>query len=242
MSANWSGRTLSQATPAGWRKGVRGLDQLEFGRDEVSAESWLSMTTSAFVDDLRGMNGGRDRGRSRRQGRTREKCPARDRRSPAPLPVRPPRRVTATQPTTQKSSFGMSSKPHGLAMRHKALRGRRGLEIDALGGELFGVDAQIGEALGQVGNGREQQLAVVERPEPHRDLRRVGIAFDDPRLLPGVEFAEPLGRGVGADEIRDAVEGGPDADARRDERAPTRGCARRPSPRFAPPSAIGPLS
>src|SRR5271165_2982449 len=32
---------------------------------------------------------------------------------PAPLPVRPPRRVTATQPTTQKSSLGMSSKPTG---------------------------------------------------------------------------------------------------------------------------------
>ena len=32
---------------------------------------------------------------------------------PAPLPVRPSRRVTATQPTTQKSSFGMSSKLTG---------------------------------------------------------------------------------------------------------------------------------
>ncbi len=107
-----------------------------------------------------------------------------------------------------------------FAMLQEALRGGGGFEIDTLGGEPFRVDAQIGKTLGQIGHRREQELAVVERPETHRDLRRIRIALDDARALPFLEFAEPLGGGVRADEIRDAVESRPDGDARIDKAAP----------------------
>jgi len=91
-----------------------------------------------------------------------------------------------------------------LAMLDIALRGGGKLEADALAGELFRIDAQIGEALGQVRHRRQQQLAFVQRPQTHRNLRRIGIAFDRFGALPGVELRQALGGDVGADEIGDA--------------------------------------
>ena len=51
-----------------------------------------------------------------------------------------------------------------LAVLHEALRGCGNFEVDALRLEFFRVDAQIGKALGQIGHGREQELAVGQRP------------------------------------------------------------------------------
>ena len=149
----------------------------------------------------------------RRLCRARGRCRARDRRSRRPCRCARRARVTATQPTTQKSSLGMSSKPIGSPCCRKPCAVAAVSKSTPSGGELVGIDLEIGKALGQVGHRREQQLAVVERPEPHGDLRRVGIAFDDARPLPGVELAQPLGGGVGADEIGNAVENRADVDA-----------------------------
>ncbi len=239
ISANWSGRTLSQCDAGRLAERRPGLDQLEFGRDiDKRRMSWLSMTTSAssttceewtvvaigvvVVDEAE-----------------LAKDPlleVGEARALAGAPAAPGHRDAADDAEVELRHV---LEAHRLAMRHEPLRGRRGLEIDALGGELFGIDAQIGEALGQIGHRREQQLAVVERPQAHRDLRRIGIAFDDPRLLPGVELAQPLGGGVGADEIGDAVEGRPDVDARRDEPLPHPVAHGGLGARSAPPSAIG---
>ena len=43
------------------------------------------------------------------------------------------------------------------------------------------VEPDEGNAVVSSGTGRVDGLAVVERAQPHRDLRRVGIAFDDAR-------------------------------------------------------------
>jgi len=110
MSANWSGRTLSHATPAGCRKGVWvSISSISVAM-KASAESWLSMTTSdssTTCEEWTVVAIGVELS-TRPSSR---KIPCSRSAKPAPLPVRPPRRVTATQPTTQKSSLGMSSKP-----------------------------------------------------------------------------------------------------------------------------------
>ena len=131
-----------------------------------------------------------------------------------------------------------------FAMRHEALRRRGGLEIHALGGELVGIDAQIGKALGEIGDRRKQQLAVIKRAKAQRNLRRVGIAFDDARGLPGVEFRQAFGGRIGADEIGDMVESRTDIDAIVDQRPPHLGahdvlCAIAPHPSRLPVRAVG---
>jgi len=83
----------------------------------------------------------------------------------------------------------MSLKADRLAVLHEPLRGRRRLEIDALRREPVGIDPEIGKALGQIGNRREQELAVVESAQPDGNLRRIGIALDDPCAPPRIEFA-----------------------------------------------------
>ena len=201
-----------------------------------SAESWLSITTSAILDHLRGMDRGRDRGRSVDEPELAKDAlfEIGEARALAGAPAAPRHRDAADDAEVELRHVLEADR---LAMLQEALRGGGGLEIDALRGELLRVDAQIGKALGQIGDGREQQLAVVERPQPHRDLRRIGIALDDARPLPGVEFAQPLGGDVGADEIRDAVESRPDIDSASRPAAPRRDCGRRPSRCCVRPSA-----
>ena len=102
---------------------------------------------------------------------------------PAPLPVRPPRARHRDAADDAEVELRHVLEADRLAMPQKALRGRGGLEVDAFGGELFRIDAQIRKAFGQIRHRREQQLAVIERAQPHRDLRRIGIALDDARAL-----------------------------------------------------------
>src|ERR1700722_928027 len=60
-------------------------------------------------------------------------------------------------------------KPDRLPMLHEPSRGRGGLEIYALRRELVGIDTQVRKTLAQIGNRREQELAVV------KCAQRIGI-------------------------------------------------------------------
>ena len=184
-----------------------------------SAESWLSMTTSRVVDHLRRMNGRRDRGLRVDQAKLAKDALLEIGEARAlARPPAPPRDRDAADDAEIELRHVLEA--DRLAMLHEALRGGGGFEIDALGGEPLRVDPEIGKALGQIGHRREQKLAVVERPQPDRDLRRVGIALDDAGAFPCVEFAEPLCGDVRADEIRDAIERRSDIDPGLDEAAP----------------------
>jgi hypothetical protein len=156
---------------------------------------------------------------------------------PAPLPVRPPRasprRSRRRRNRAAACPRSRSARRAGESLaRSRRSRNRRPWR------RACRDRSQIGKALGQIGHRREQQLAVVERAQAHRDLRRIGIAFDDARALPFVEFAEPLGRHVGADEIGDAVERRADVDAVVDRARARSRRARDPWRCCARPSAI----
>jgi hypothetical protein len=97
-------------------------------------------------------------------------------------------------------------------MLDEPLRGGGCLEVHALRRELVGIDAQIGEALGEIRHRREQELAVVKRASADSDLGRIGIAFDNASAPPFVELAQPFRGDVRADEIRNAVENRADID------------------------------
>src|ERR1700728_397859 len=79
---------------------------------KCKAESWLSMTTSESAttwEEWTVVAIGVEALTSPSSRNT----PCSRSANPAPFPVRPPDRVTATQPTIQKSSLGMSSNPIG---------------------------------------------------------------------------------------------------------------------------------
>ena len=221
MSANWSGRTLVPGDAGGLRERRLRLDQLELGRDEIERRVVALHDHRGVLDHLRRMNGRRDRRRRVDQPELAKDAlfEIGEAGALAGAPAAAGHRDAADDAEVELRHVLEADR---LAVLQEALRGRRGLEIDALGGELVGVDTQIGKALGEIGHGREQELAVVERAEPHRDLRRIGIALDDARAFPGVELAQPLRGDVGADEIRDAVEGRADVDPGLDERAQMR--------------------
>ena len=171
-----------------------GLDQLVFGGDEMQRRIVVPLHHHRrILDDLRGMDGRRDRRFLVDETEFAENALLEigEAGAFAGSAAAPRHRDAADDAEIELRHFLEADR---LAVLQKALRGRGGLEIDALGGELFGIDAQIGKALGQVGHRREQQLAVVERAQPHRDLRRIGIAFHDARALPGVEFAQAAWR------------------------------------------------
>src|ERR1700722_5295461 len=131
--------------------------------------------------------------------------------------------------------FGHVLKSDRLPVLHEPLRGGGGLEIHAPGRELVGIDAQVRKALVQIGNRREQELAVVKRAQTNRDLGRIGIALDDACAPPFVKLAEPLGGDIRADEIWDAIENRADIDLGLHQSAPYpvayRGlCATAPGP------------
>src|ERR1700722_6176093 len=111
-------------------------------------------------------------------------------------------------------------KPDRLPMLHEPLRGRGGLEIHALRRELVGIDTQVRKTLAQIGNRREQELAVVKCAQADRDLWRIGVVLYDASAPPFVKLAEPLGGDIRANEIRDAVENRADIDLRLGQSAP----------------------
>ena len=61
MSANWSGRIFSQATPAGSDQACLGVDQFQLGRDEIQRAVVPLHHDPLLRDDLRGMHAGGDR-------------------------------------------------------------------------------------------------------------------------------------------------------------------------------------
>ena len=113
MSANWSGAHARPVDAAGCGLSRAGADQLALGGDEIK-RIVVRLHHDAGVRRRPAANARWSRSASPRSlARARGKCRVRDRRSPRPCRCARPRRVTATQPTTQKSSFGMSSKPTG---------------------------------------------------------------------------------------------------------------------------------
>ena len=127
--------------------------------------------------------------------------------------------------------------PDRLAVLQKALRGRGGLEVDAFGGELLRIDAQIRKAFCQIGH-RARIAACPRRARAAAPGFAADRGCTSPRArFPGSEFAEAFGGGVGADEIRDAIEGRPDVDAITRQSSPKRAAAPRFWPGCARPSA-----
>ena len=107
-----------------------------------------------------------------------------------------------------------------FSMHHVAF-GRGGeFEADPFGGKFGGVDAQVGEVPGEVGDGGVEHLAVVERAQADGDLGRVGVAFDHLRRAPLRQLAKSPCRHVGADEVRDMAPGRAHGKAAFVERAP----------------------
>src|SRR3984885_10006795 len=94
--------------------------------------------------------------------------------------------------------FGHVLKSDRLPLLHEPLRGGGGLKIHTLRSKFVGIDAQIRKIPAQIGNRREQELAVVQRAQADRDLRRIGIALDDASAPPFVKLAEPLGGDIRA--------------------------------------------
>ncbi len=108
MVSNWSCRTLSHATPIGRGMVFRVSINSASVATKSSGESWDSMTTTSSgtswiectVVAI---------GVAAVTMPSSRKMPVSRSAKPAPLPVRPPARPTATEPTTQKSSGSTSS-------------------------------------------------------------------------------------------------------------------------------------
>src|ERR1700722_18628480 len=78
-----------------------------------------------------------------------------------------PRDRDAANDTEHREPIGFEDMPK--LDFHEPLRGRGGLEIHALRRELVGIDTQVRKTLAQIGNRREQELAVVKCAQADRD-------------------------------------------------------------------------
>ena len=74
-------------------------------------------------------------------------------------------------------------------------------------GQLLRIEEEERIALGEAWHRHVDDLAVDERALTHRPLRRIGIRLQRRRRRPLIGLGEAARRGLGADEVGDAVRG-----------------------------------
>src|ERR1700722_6301688 len=194
-------------------------DQLEFRRDEMQGRVMALHDHLRIGDHLRGMDGCRERRRGTDEPEFAKHALFEIRKSGA-LPRAPARPRDRDAAYDTEIQFGHVLKPDRLPMLHEPLRSGGGLEIHALRRELVGIDTQVRKAFAQIGNRREQELAVVKRAQADGNLWRIGGTLDDASAPPFVKLAEPFRRDIRANEIRNAVENRADVDLSLGQSAP----------------------